>query len=81
MLFTDHEAHKVLAEEEIRACLEFLQKYVKPFQLNRMKRDILNVLIRKSQVIEIESDEHPFSHVDDDYLEDATAKYARISDQ
>jgi len=27
-----------------------------------MKRDILNVLIRKSQVIEIESDEKPFSH-------------------
>lgn len=57
VLFTDHEAQKVLTEEEIRACLEFMQKYIGPFQTSRMKRDILNVLIRKSAVIEIESDE------------------------
>lgn len=31
VLFSDHEAEKVLTEEEIRACLEFMQKYVKPF--------------------------------------------------
>lgn len=31
MLFTDHEAQKVLLEQEIRAILEFMQKYVKPF--------------------------------------------------
>ena len=62
MLFTDHEAQKVLNEEEIKACLEFLQKYVKPFQPNRIKRDIMNILIRKSAVVEIECDESPFSH-------------------
>ena len=27
-----------------------------------MKRDVLNVLIRKSKVIQIEGDEFPFSH-------------------
>jgi hypothetical protein len=31
LLFTDHEAEKVLNEHEIKACLEFMQKYVKPF--------------------------------------------------
>jgi len=61
-LFTDHEAEKVLSEEEIKACLEFLQKYVKPFFSSRIKRDLMNVLIRKSKIIEIESDESPFSH-------------------
>ena len=63
MLFTDHEASKVLTEEEIRACLEFLQKYVSPFAATKIKRDNLNALIRGSHVIEIESDERPFSHV------------------
>jgi len=56
-LFTDHEADKVLTEEEIRACLEFMQRYIKPFSASRIKRDVLNVLIRKSQVIEMESDD------------------------
>jgi metal transporter CNNM len=56
MLFTDHIVESVLSELEIRACLEFMQKYVKPFQIKYMKRDILNVLIRKSKVVEMESD-------------------------
>jgi len=50
-IFTEHEADKVLNEQEIRACLEFLQKYVKPFKTQFVKRDILNVLIRQSRVI------------------------------
>jgi hypothetical protein len=28
-----------------------------------MKRDIMNILIRKSQIIELEADEKPFSHI------------------
>jgi len=31
VLFSDHEVQKVLSEDEIRACLEFMQKYIKPF--------------------------------------------------
>jgi hypothetical protein len=82
LLFTDHEAEKVLNEQEIKACLEYLQKYVKPFQPIRMKRDILNVLIRKSIVVELESDENPFSHNIDQQDElSATSKYMRLSDQ
>ena len=81
MLFTDHEAQKVLTEEEIRACLEFLQKYVKPFNANKIKRDILNVLIRKSSVIEIESDERPFSHIIDNFDNGTTQKYAQFNQQ
>jgi hypothetical protein len=61
-LFTDHEANKVLKEDEIRACLEFMSKYIKPFTASKIKRDVLNVLIRKSKVIEIESDNMHFSH-------------------
>ena len=30
-LFMDHEAENVLSAQEIKACLEFLQQYVKPF--------------------------------------------------
>jgi hypothetical protein len=46
MLFTDTGASKVLEEQEIKAILEFLQKYVKPFGPTKMKRDVLSVLIR-----------------------------------
>jgi len=70
-LFTDHEAYKVLSEDEIRACLEFMSKYIKPFLPNRIKRDVLNVLIRKSKVIELESDDTPFSH-NNDLVDDMT---------
>lgn len=62
LLFTDHQAETVLTEHEIKACLEFLQKYVKPFHAKFMKRDILNVLIRRSKVVELESDDRAFSH-------------------
>jgi hypothetical protein len=79
MLFTDHEAAKVLTEEEIRACLEFLSKYVKPFNPTKIKRDILNVLIRKSKVIEIESDEKPFSHNLDQFENGTTNKYEQFN--
>jgi len=67
MLFTDHEANKVLSEQEIQACLDFLSKYVKPFKSSIVKRDVLNMLIRKSTVFEIESDETYFSHNIDFY--------------
>lgn len=62
LLFTDHQAEKILNEQEIKACLEFLQKYVEPFQANVIKRDILNIMLRKCQVVELNSDEQPFSH-------------------
>lgn len=82
LLFTDHEAEKVLNEQEIKACLEFMQKYVKPFHASRMKRDVLNVLIRRSTVVELESDDNPFSHnLDQQDDLNATNKYARLSDQ
>ena len=39
-----------------------MQRYVKPFKIGRMKRDILNVLLRKSQIVELTSDDKPYSH-------------------
>jgi hypothetical protein len=56
---------------------------VKPFQAKRMKRDVLNVLIRKSKVIELESDENPFSHRLDqlDELGIEQNNFAAINDQ
>ena len=47
-LFKDHDVPKVLNEDEIVACLEYLSKYVKPFMPGKIKRDVLNVLIRQS---------------------------------
>jgi hypothetical protein len=61
-LFKDHEGEKVLSEDEIFACLEYMSKYIKPFHTSKIKRDLLNVLIRKSKVVEMESDEAPFIH-------------------
>lgn len=81
MLFTDHEAQKVLTEEELRAVLEFLQKYVKPFTQNKIKRDLLNVLIRKSKVIEIESDEQPFTHILDNFDNGVNQRYSAFNQQ
>jgi hypothetical protein len=31
LLFSDHQANKILTEGEIKAALDFLEKYVKPF--------------------------------------------------
>jgi CBS domain containing-hemolysin-like protein len=31
LLFSDHQANKILSEAEIKAALDFLEKYVKPF--------------------------------------------------
>ncbi len=31
LLFSDHQANKVLTEGEIKAVLDYLEKYVKPF--------------------------------------------------
>ena len=62
LLFTDQEAEKVLNEKEIKACLEYLQKYVRPFATNVISRNIINELINRSKVLELESDENPFSH-------------------
>ena len=67
LLFTDHEAEKVLNNLEIKACLEYLQKYVRPFSAKVISRDRMNVLIRNSKVLELESDETPFSHNLDQY--------------
>lgn len=48
---------------------------MKPFNPTKIKRDILNVLIRKSKVLEIESDEKPFSHNFDQFEHGAEQRY------
>ena len=62
LLYTDTQAEKSLSEDEMRACLEFLARFVKPFMQNRIKKDLLHVLIRQSIVLDIKSDESVFSH-------------------
>lgn len=49
LYYTDHQASKVLVDNEVKACLQFLEHYVRPFQ--DMKRDILHVLVRRSKVV------------------------------
>lgn len=60
LYYTDHQASKVLVDSEIKACLQFLEHYVRPFQ--DMKRDILHVLVRSSKVVIVQADNFPFSH-------------------
>lgn len=80
-LFTDHIAQKVLSENEIRAVLEYLQKHVKPFATNLIKRDLLNVLIRKSEIVDIESDQTIFSHNISQMEDQFGIKMSRMNDQ
>lgn len=42
--------------------MQFLENYVKPFGSQYIKRDILHVLIRQSQVLSVTGDMFPFSH-------------------
>lgn len=78
-LFTNHEASKVLSEEEIAASVDYLSKYVKPFSPEQMKSEQLSTLVRQSTVIELEADETMFSH-NIDYLDtDATVRNQSIS--
>ena len=62
-LFMNHEADQVLQNEEINAILQFLETYVKAFNPKHIKRDILNVLIRKSTVLEIDGGNQAYSHI------------------
>ena len=59
----NHEADQVLQNEEINAILQFLETYVKAFNPRHIKRDILNVLIRKSTVLEIDGGNQAYSHI------------------
>lgn len=58
-----------------------MQKYVKPFYPSKIARDILNVLIRNSKVIELESDERPFTHNYDQFDNGSNQKYAAFNVQ
>lgn len=45
------EAVEVLSEQEIVACVKYLQKYIAPFHLSKIKQDNLNALIRNSLIL------------------------------
>lgn len=75
-MFTESEAGKVLSQQELHAIVEYLSSYCKPFGSSRMKKQILTELVKESQVIEIESDDKPFTHL----LDDGTGK-TEINDQ
>lgn len=57
-----------MQNEEINAILQFLETYVKAFNPKHMKRDILNVLIRKSTVLEIDGGSEAYSHLTDSLI-------------
>ena len=62
-LFTDHKAKNQLNEAEIIAICEFLQLKVDCFSSSVLDKEQLYLLIRNCDVIDIESDSNPFSHV------------------
>lgn len=60
LYYTDHKASKVLVDSEVKACLQYLEHYVRPFQ--DIKHDVLHVLVRNSKVVIVHTDNFPFSH-------------------
>ena len=78
-LFMEREADKVLQNEEINAILQFLETYVKAFDPKHIKRDILNVLIRKSSVIEIDGGNQAYSHITNSFVNSSIQKPGAIA--
>jgi hypothetical protein len=66
-LFMEQQASKVLSPHELHACVEFLAAHVKPFSNRRIRHDQLTKLIEGGEVLEIESNNLPFSHRTDDF--------------
>ncbi|CDW77164.1 ancient conserved domain protein 2 [Stylonychia lemnae] len=62
-LFTDHKAKNQLNDAEIIAICEFLQLKVDSFNSSVVDTEQLYLMIRNCDVVDIESDSNPFSHV------------------
>lgn len=62
LLFSDHQAGKVLNDAELFVISEYLQKHVAPFSTSRMRKQVLNDLIYNGEVVEITSDDVPYIH-------------------
>ncbi|CDW87629.1 metal transporter cnnm2 [Stylonychia lemnae] len=62
-LFTDHKAKNQLNDAEIIAICEFLQLKVDSFHSSILDKEQLYLLIRNCDVVDIESDSNPFSHI------------------
>jgi CBS domain containing-hemolysin-like protein len=67
ILFRDSTANKVLTEEHRAAICEYLQKNVPIFSAQRIKNEMLNTLIQRATIVDIETDDLPFSHTTDKY--------------
>lgn len=66
-LFMTRQAGHILTEHEIHAVTEFLANYVTPFFANRIKQQVLEKLVVDAEVLDIESDNRPFTHKTDDF--------------
>ena len=55
-LFTDHRAESILSQDEIGAIIQYLEKYIPDFAPSKMKQNGLSKLVRKSMVLDIQSD-------------------------
>lgn len=62
-LFTDIKAKDQLNDAEIIAICEFLQLKVEYFGSNHINKEQLYRMIRNCDIVEIESDSNPFSHI------------------
>jgi hypothetical protein len=61
-LFDDRNASAVLNKAELQAVSDFLELEVPPFDKKHFSKTALQKLLQKSYVLDIESDEYPFSH-------------------
>ena len=59
----NRQAGKNLEENEIKAVNEFLRSYVPPFYESRLRKSVLEQLVYKAEVLNIEADSaRPFTH-------------------
>ena len=54
-----------MQENELKAVQEFLSNYVSPFFPNRIVPSVLEGLVYNAEVLNIESDSRPFTHLTD----------------
>ena len=76
-LFMTRKASKNLEENELKAVQHFLSSYVDPFKPEMMKESSLELLVKSSEILNIESDSRPFTHktdVDALFQKDAVVK-------
>lgn len=66
-LFMNRQAVNNLMPNELKAVQQFLSSYVTPFYPDRLREIQIEKLVENSEVLNIESDMHAFTHKTDEF--------------